>query len=301
MNAVGTPPFQGTIIGVPKDFASLVLVAIDQSYPFAVSIGILDTEIWQESVLPYYSLFWVELRDRQNLAGNVTINVSKSVCDKSQETDNSYELRADLKVVQSSFIIKNLKEEDKVSIVLLVTNAVYAVFNGVEDLKSVEFIGFRDPFGPTLIPLFEEQTPRKLSRNASRIWEEFETQYFECAEGECIIMDLILTMYGLDLEFKGLNFDDSLHYGLILAAQMVEQQSGYAIRAARSIRPAAFNGETSLGGVLCAIAILIFLIAAFYNLFRSPSKSLVWKVRENITLGLVTSSVYMETQDSYLD
>ena len=85
--------------------------------------------------------FYVELRDRQDLAGNVTINVGKSVCSKSQETDASIELRAALKVVQSSFVVKNLPESEKQNMIMELTSNVYAVFNSVDSLKSVEFIG----------------------------------------------------------------------------------------------------------------------------------------------------------------
>ena len=223
-------------MGVPKDFAPLVLVAIDQSYPFDVSIGILDTVIWAENML---DRFWVELRDRENLAGNVTVNVSKSVCSKAQETDNSMELRADLKVIQSSFVIKNLKAEDQILMVLLVTNSVYSIFNGVGDLKSVEFIGFRTPTGDTFTPLVR----REVTESLSNFTDEFGAQHFECLDGDCIIMDLILTAYSLDLQFYGMNFDDSLHYGLMMVAEMVAEQSGYEIRAARSVRPANINSQ----------------------------------------------------------
>lgn len=265
-----------------------------------MSIGILDTIIWADNMI---NTFWVELRDGENLAGNVTINVSKSVCAKSEETDKSMELRGNLKVVQSSFIIKKLLEEDKLMMVIMTTDAVYSVFNGVNDLKSVEFIGFRNPQGNTFVPFLPNKVTRQSNTTsgnttfANTTFAEFGIQYFECLEGECIIMDLILTMYGLGLRLKDLNFDDSLHFGLIMAADMVQQQSEYEIRPARSVRPATFDGQDSIGAVLCAIAIIVFLASAFYNFFQSPSKSFLWKIRENLTLGLVTSSVYMETQE----
>ena len=124
--------FLGTVIGVPKEFASLILIAIDQTYPYDVTIGILDTVIWADNMI---RTFWVEMRDRDNMAGNVTINVSKSTCSKSQDTDKSLNLRGELKVVQSTFVIKHLPEEQKIDMILLVTNSVYSVFNGIDALK----------------------------------------------------------------------------------------------------------------------------------------------------------------------
>ena len=56
--------------------------------------------------------------------------------------------------------------------------------------------------------------------------------------------------------------------------------------------------QGTIGAVLCAVAIMIYLVSAYYNFFRSYSKSFIWKISENITLGLVTSSVYMETQET---
>ena len=119
------------------------------------------------------------------------------------------------------------------------TNAVYSIFNGVGDLKSVEFIGFRNPVGDTLSPIVR----REVTESISNFTDDFGSQYFECLNGKCIIMDLILTMYSLDLQFYGMNFDDSLHYGLMMVAEMVAEQSGYDIRAARSVRPAYFDGQ----------------------------------------------------------
>ena len=49
VNAAGEPPFQGTVMGVPTEISALILVVIDQNFPFEVSIGILDTFAWQTS------------------------------------------------------------------------------------------------------------------------------------------------------------------------------------------------------------------------------------------------------------
>ena len=49
VNAAGEPPFQGTIMGVPPEMTAIILVVIDQNFPFEVSIGILDTTAWEVS------------------------------------------------------------------------------------------------------------------------------------------------------------------------------------------------------------------------------------------------------------
>ena len=36
-------------MGVPTEISALILVVIDQNFPFEVSIGILDTVAWQTS------------------------------------------------------------------------------------------------------------------------------------------------------------------------------------------------------------------------------------------------------------
>ena len=39
---------------------------------------------------------------------------------------------------------------------------------------------------------------------------------------ECLIFDLILTMYNLDLTFNDLSFDDSLHFGTVFIIEKLE-------------------------------------------------------------------------------
>jgi hypothetical protein len=54
----------------------------------------------------------------------------------------------------------------------------------------------------------------------------FTSDYFECEIDECVLMDLILTMYNLDVSFKDMNFDDSLHFGLLLVAETIQKGKG---------------------------------------------------------------------------
>ena len=87
------------------------------------------------------------VRDARGLEGSVQIDVEKSACGKSQETDKSTSARAQLKVVQSSMIIRFMREEDRIIVAETTTKNIYSIFNGVEGLKSAEFVGFRFPTG----------------------------------------------------------------------------------------------------------------------------------------------------------
>ena len=104
VNTAGTPPFQGSVQGVPAAMASLILISINQQPPFDIKIGILDTELWSKNMV---EVFYLIVRDRMGLEGSITIKIAKSECSKAQETDKSTELRAKLKVVQAR--VSNLR------------------------------------------------------------------------------------------------------------------------------------------------------------------------------------------------
>ena len=60
LNAQGQPPFQSTILGLPPLYLSLIKMSIQQSYPYELTVGIIDTVIWSISVA---DTFFIEIRD----------------------------------------------------------------------------------------------------------------------------------------------------------------------------------------------------------------------------------------------
>ena len=135
---------KGSVAGIPPELSTLLLVSINQKPPYDITIGILDTKLWSENML---GRFYLIVRDARGLEGSVQIDVEKSACGKSQETDKSTSARAQLKVVQSSMIIRFMREEDRIIVAETTTKNIYSIFNGVEGLKSAEFVGFRIPTG----------------------------------------------------------------------------------------------------------------------------------------------------------
>ena len=85
-----------------------------------------------------------------------------------------------------------------------------------------------------------------------------------------------------------------------MAADLTEEKSGFETRAARSLRPASFDGKEVIAAILVSSGVLIFIITAYLNFFKAHTKNLIWKITETLTLALVTSSVYMETQEKIL-
>ena len=66
-------------------------------YPYTVSVGIVDTKIWEVSVA---SEFYIEVKDSIGRMSNVTISVTRSACDQSEETDKDFSLRANFRVTK---------------------------------------------------------------------------------------------------------------------------------------------------------------------------------------------------------
>ena len=85
-----------------------------------------------------------------------------------------------------------------------------------------------------------------------------------------------------------------------MAADLTEEKSGFKTRAARSLRPASFDGKEIIAAILVSSGVLIFIITSYLNFFKAHTKNLIWKITETLTLALVTSSVYMETQEKIL-
>ena len=138
---------KGSVAGIPPELSTLLLISINQKPPYDITIGILDTKLWSENML---GQFYLIVRDARGMEGSVEINVEKSACGKSQETDKSTSARAKLKVVQASMIIRFMREEDRIIVAETTTKNIYSIFNGVEGLKSAEFVGFRIPTGKNI-------------------------------------------------------------------------------------------------------------------------------------------------------
>ena len=68
-------------------------MTVNQEYPFDISVGIIETVMWLESVP---DIFYIEVRDSRNVAANITISITKNTCSVAEETDKSFSLRANL-------------------------------------------------------------------------------------------------------------------------------------------------------------------------------------------------------------
>ena len=142
INAQGRPPFQGTVFGIPADFVPLVAIIINDQEPYDTSVGILDTELWAEFGP---DTIYLELRDADDLAGNVTVKITRSVCDKAAAVDAEVSARQNLKPAQVSFILDGA--DFNIQTIKTLTEKMYSTFNGLGSVKSIEFIGRRNMTG----------------------------------------------------------------------------------------------------------------------------------------------------------
>ena len=79
------------VTGLPPLYLSLIQMTVLQTYPYTVTVGIVDTKIWSTSVA---SEFFIEVKDSMGRMSNITVSVTRSVCDLSEETDKDFSLRA---------------------------------------------------------------------------------------------------------------------------------------------------------------------------------------------------------------
>ena len=84
---------------------------------------------------------------------------------------------------------------------------------------------------------------------------------------------------------------------LDMVAVTGKEISNLEILSTTSITPISIGTQELMGILLGTSAIFVFLVSAFLNFFRGHNKSIIWKVKENLTLALVTSSVYLETEE----
>jgi hypothetical protein len=220
-------------------------------------------------------------------------------CNKAEETDADLSLRANLKVVQASFIMKNLADFDQQNAVQIASEQIYAVLNGINALKSVEFETFRfadtSSCAPVTFPQNGEnmtsdgcQIQRQLHKVSAsaldfRFRAEFDEPYepnsftkefgliwFDCFTDECTILDFILTMYDTKLSFNGMSFDDSLFYGLNLATNRTALllKKTDEVRAARPTRPIDFAQARNIGNLLISLSILYFVYCIYKLIFQ---------------------------------
>ena len=164
------------------------------------------------------------------------------------------------------------------------TNNIYAVFNGVDAVKSAEFTGFRGPIH-SQYPLAGLTSGRRINSDD-----------FHCAPDGCIIFDFVLTTYTLDLSLDGRTFDDSILFGMEQVALISEEKLGLQVRATKIVRPHQLVVGQFLSISYMLIAFLTFAIASFYLWFFAPMESQLWKAKESFLLALIAASVYMESE-----
>lgn len=70
-----------------------MMMTINQEYPFDISVGIIETVMWAESIP---DIFYIEVFDSRGLGSNVTISITKNTCSVAEETDKSFSLRSNL-------------------------------------------------------------------------------------------------------------------------------------------------------------------------------------------------------------
>ena len=127
------------VYGIPAAYAALVAIIINDQPPFDCSVGILDTEIW---ALNGPDKVYLELRDANDIGGNVTVSISRSDCEKAAAIDGDVSGRQSLKPAQVSFILGS--EDFNVQTIKLLTEKMYSTFNGLGSVKSIEFVGQRN-------------------------------------------------------------------------------------------------------------------------------------------------------------
>ena len=120
----------------------MVAIIINDQEPYDTSVGILDTELWAEFGP---DTVYLELRDADDLAGNVTVKITRSVCDKAAAVDAEVSARQSLKPAQVSFILDGA--DFNIQTIKTLTEKMYSTFNGLGSVKSIEFIGRRNMTG----------------------------------------------------------------------------------------------------------------------------------------------------------
>ena len=249
--------------------------------------------------------FYLFIRDSQANEGYVRINVDQEACSKANAIDGSISSRAKLHVVQTSLLMHFVtvsestlllqykyiftKGNERNQIVETLTQNIYAVFNGIDDIKSAEFTGFRGPIS-------EQFKLESLSNQQKRQSRPNQHDGIECAQQSCIIFDFVLTTYSLDMSFNGLTFDDSILFGMKQTALISEKQLNQPVRATKVVRPHRLVVGRFLSVAYMLIAFLTFAITSCYLWFYAPMENRMWKAKECFILGLIAASVYMESE-----
>ena len=181
-----------------------------------------------------------------------------------------------------------IKGNERNKIVEKLTQNIYAVFNGINDIKSAEFTGFRGPISDQ----FELPGLSKKQRH-----NHPDGDNIECArQSHCIIFDFVLTTYSLDMSFNGRTFDDSILFGMEQAAAISEEELGQPVRATKVVRPHRLAVGQFLSVTYMLIAFLTFAVTSGYLWFYAPMENRLWKIKECFVLALIAASVYMESE-----
>lgn len=264
-----------TVYGIPADYAALVAIIINDQPPYDCSVGILDTEIW---ALNGPDKVYLELRDANDIGGNVTVSISRSDCDKAAAIDGDVSGRQSLKPAQVSFILQS--EDFSVQTIKVLTEKMYSTFNGLGSVKSIEFVGKRDmKDSPESSQALAERRDIEIRRRRrdlrpkKKIPEELfnflphrllrphdepafvpRKRQNEDAPEEPVMVDMVVTMYELDLlPGDDVELDLQMFKGAKAAADILTTTESIIIETAVPIVPNPIDAGMILGIVLTSI------------------------------------------------
>lgn len=104
MTPIGEPPFRSRIVGLPRSFASNVLIITDQKPPYQLTFGIRNTRKWAASGI---TDFFIETVDKYGYGGNISIHVGRDECKRDKEVEDSFTKMANLNVKLPLAFVRN--------------------------------------------------------------------------------------------------------------------------------------------------------------------------------------------------
>ena len=164
----------------------------------------------------------------------------------------------------------------------LLTDTLYSIFNAVNIVKSVEYIGTRKTNNI--------ETTTRSRRNTDHDINLDDTG----------IADVLIILYDMqDLEVNGskIPIDDLLQMGLSSASEIIKNQSTINIEPTKPIRPHPVRSGVILGAVLTTVGGIIWLGSCFIIVRHSPKhKTMFWRLKRCLLLGFGISNFWMESQ-----
>ena len=280
------------------------------------------------------SRFYLELRDARDIGGNVTFDITKDGCDKAEAMDSCTTCRQSLKPIQTSFVLDT--QYIVPDTIKTLTEKLYATFNGIGTVKSIEFTG-RRPLGynseidlaskrearsknvrnrrslpqppnyfrrrKQLRQLLGSYLPKRLMRGKeleiSRSRKIFPERRQGGGNASFEMIDMVITMYELDVQSNGANgtLEEKVLAGTRAAAEMMAESEGIVVQTPIPVVPTPVDAGMILGIVLTSIGGIVWLWTCFILLTRSPAnKTTIWKVTQCAMLALQISNFWMESQ-----